>query len=57
MIVDILLIMSEKIKELDIKTDDIVIDYRSYLHLFSSVKDFRQKGKVISLTHHPHLYL
>lgn len=47
MIIDILLVISEKIKELDIKADEIVIDHKSYLHLFSNVKDFRQKVKVI----------
>ena len=47
MIVDILLVVSEKIKELDIDTDEIVVDYKAYLHLFSNVKDFRQEGKVI----------
>ena len=48
MIIDILCILNEKIKALDIDEGDIIkaIDQKAYIHIFDNVKDFRQKGKV-----------
>lgn len=48
MIIDILCVLNEKIKKLDISEDDLlrVTDKDAYIHLFSNVKDFRQSSKI-----------